>query len=131
MLTPEQRQKEVVFRGPTPAFWWIDGCTAWGLAIIGGCLLAGLLTRTNCVLAAVFLLMTYFVSPPWPWLPTPPNTEGNYLFINKNVIEMFALLALATTASGRWFGLDALIRWTFGALFGRKKPQPAPARQAA
>ena len=60
------------------------------------------------MLAAGFLLMTYFIAPPWPWLPTPPNVEGNYLFVNKNVVEMFALLALATTASGRWFGVDAL-----------------------
>ena len=44
---------------------------------------------------------------------------------------MFALLALATTASGRWFGVDALIHWTLGALFGRKTPQPAPVQRAA
>ncbi|HVS39867.1 MAG TPA: DoxX family protein [Gemmataceae bacterium] len=132
LLTPDQQQATVALPPrPTPLIWWIDGCTAWALTIIGGCLLAGLLTRTNCVLAAGFLLMTYFVSPPWPWLPTPPNTEGNYLFINKNVIEMFALLALATTASGRWFGLDAMIHWTLRALFGRKIPQPLPARKAA
>ena len=61
-------------------------------------------------------------------MPTPPNTEGNYLFVNKNVIEMFALLVLATTASGQWFGVDSLISWMFGALFGRKAPPPAPVR---
>jgi uncharacterized membrane protein YphA (DoxX/SURF4 family) len=115
----------------TPVIWWLDRATAWGLAIIGGCLLVGLLSRTNCVLAAGFLLMTYFAAPPWPWLPTPPNNEGNYLFINKNVIEMIALLALATTASGRWFGVDALIHWAFGALLGRKAPRPVPVRKAA
>ena len=75
--------------------------------------------------------MTYLAAPPFPWLPTPPNSEGNYLYINKNVVEMFALLVLATTASGRWFGVDALIHWTFAALFGRKMPRPAPVRKAA
>ena len=123
VLTPEQTQNAKPSIPPLPALYWIDGVTAWGLTVIGGCLLIGLLSRLNCVLAAGFLLMTYFASPPFPWLPTPPNNEGNYLFVNKNVIEMFALLALATTASGRWFGVDALIHWTFGALFGRKKPQ--------
>jgi hypothetical protein len=39
----------------------------------------------------------------------PPNTEGNPLFINKNVIECLALLVLATFPTGRWMGLDALI----------------------
>ena len=131
VLTPEQSQKGMASIPSLPALYWIDGVTAWGLTIIGGCLLIGLLSRLNCVLAAGFLLMTYFASPPFPWLPTPPNNEGNYLFVNKNLIEMFALLALATTASGRWFGVDALIHWTLVALFGRKQPQPAPVRRAA
>jgi uncharacterized membrane protein YphA (DoxX/SURF4 family) len=130
LLTDPQRDKGVP-PPSLPLIWWVDGITTWGLTIIGGCLLLGLLTRLNCLLAAAFLLMTYFVSPPWPWLPTPPNTEGNYLFDNKNVVEMFALLVLATTASGRWFGVDALISWTLGALFGRRPPQPAPVRRAA
>jgi len=30
--------------------------------------------------------------------------EGSYLFVNKNVIEMVALLALMTTRSGKWAG---------------------------
>ena len=32
------------------------------------------------------------------------NTEGNYVFISKNVIELIALLLLACIPSGRWFG---------------------------
>lgn len=131
LLTPEQEHKDVAFWGSRSVLWWIDGITAWGLAITGGCLLLGLFSRTNCLLAAVFLLMTYFVSPPWPWVPTPPNSEGNYLYVNKNVVEMFALLALATTASGRWFGVDALTHWAWTRLFGRKPTPTAVVRKAA
>src|SRR5262249_57167930 len=104
-----------------------------GLAILGLCLLFGLFSRTACVLAAGFLLMTSLCVPPWPWLPVAPNTEGYYAFVNKNVIEMLALLVLATTASGRWFGLDALIHAIF---FGRRRavapppPQSLPTRMA-
>jgi uncharacterized membrane protein YphA (DoxX/SURF4 family) len=125
VLTDQQRQ-----RGPVPApeppgwlkklnvvpeprspwlLWGLDLVTVWGLTAVGACLLLGLFTRTACVLAAGFLAMTYLCFPPFPWLPTPPNNEGTYLFVNKNVIEMIALLALATTASGRWFGLDAFL----------------------
>jgi uncharacterized membrane protein YphA (DoxX/SURF4 family) len=100
---------------------WIDLATMYGLTILGVCLLVGLFSRTSCVLAAAFLLMTYLCMPPFPWLPTAPNNEGYYLFVNKNVIEMLALLALATTASGRWFGLDALIHAIF---FGSRRPVP-------
>lgn len=92
---------------------WLDLATMYGLAILGVCLLFGLFTRTTCVLSAGFLLMTYLIVPPWPWLPVPPNTEGYYAFVNKNLIEMLALLVLATTASGRWFGLDALVHAIF------------------
>lgn len=80
----------------------------WVLAVIGGCLLLGFLTRTMAILGAVFLLTTYLFFPPFPWLPLPPQTEGNPIYVNKNVIEMLALLVLATTATGRWFGIDSL-----------------------
>jgi uncharacterized membrane protein YphA (DoxX/SURF4 family) len=99
--------------------WWIDQITMYGLTILGACLIVGLFTRTACLLSAAFLLMTYLIHPPFPWLPPAPNNEGYYLFINKNVIEMLALLALATTTSGRWLGLDALIHWM---LFGSRSP---------
>src|SRR5579885_1239858 len=88
---------------------WINWLTMLGLTVMGACLLLGLFTRINCVLAASFLLLTFLLYPPLPWLPLPPNSEGNYLFVNKNLVELLALLALATTASGRWFGLDGIL----------------------
>jgi uncharacterized membrane protein YphA (DoxX/SURF4 family) len=93
--------------------------------VIGAGLLLGLLTRTNCLLAAGFLALTYGCTPPFPWLPVPPNNEGYYAYVNKNLVEMLALLALATTASGRWFGLDALLH-EFVQMF-RRTPRPRPA----
>ena len=63
--------------------------------VVGACLLAGLFTRLACLVGAGFLVMTYLTHPPFPWYPLPPNTEGNPLFVNKNVIEALALLVLA------------------------------------
>jgi uncharacterized membrane protein YphA (DoxX/SURF4 family) len=97
---------------------WIDLATMYGLTVLGICLLVGLFTRTACLLSAGFLVMTYLCMPPFPWLPSAPNNEGYYLFVNKNVIEALALLVLATTASGRWLGLDALLHWM---LFGNRR----------
>ena len=100
---------------------WIDWLTRWGLTVVGGCLLVGLFTRTNCWLAAGFLFMTYLAMPAFPWLPAPPQSEGNYLFVNKNVIEMLALCALGTMATGRWFGLDAILGWMGSVITGKRK----------
>jgi uncharacterized membrane protein YphA (DoxX/SURF4 family) len=88
---------------------WIDLVTRWGLTLVGAGLLLGLFTRTACVAGAAFLLLFYLTMPPFPGLPENLRTEGHYLFVNKNLIEMLALLALATTRSGRWAGLDGLL----------------------
>jgi len=91
-----------------------DKVTMWFLVAVGACLMAGLLTRLACLLGAGFLVMTYLAYPPFPWYPLPPNTEGNPVFVNKNVIEFLALLVLATFPTGRWMGLDALIARMMG-----------------
>ncbi len=84
------------------------------ITLAGALLLVGLFTRFACILAAGFLLLTFLSAPPFPWLPLPPGTEGNPLYVNKNLIEFIALLALAGTASGRWAGLDGILAWLFG-----------------
>ena len=74
--------------------------------------------------------MTYLAVPALPWLPTGPPGEGNYLFVNKNVIEMLALFALAGIPTGRWFGVDALVVLGLeGRRGGTKVPAPAPAKK--
>jgi uncharacterized membrane protein YphA (DoxX/SURF4 family) len=95
---------------------YIDWSTRWFLLIVGILLMVGLFTRFSCFAAAGFLLLTILTQPSVPWLPAAPMNEGSYLFINKNVIEMVALLALMTTRSGRWAGLDGIVC----AIFGRR-----------
>jgi uncharacterized membrane protein YphA (DoxX/SURF4 family) len=121
VLTPAQ--KEV---GPVPpvepnrAIETIDAITPWMLCAIGTMLLVGLFSRLGAFAGAMFLLMTYLAVPAFPWLPVGPPGEGNYLFVNKNVVEMLALFALAGVPTGRWFGLDALLHWLGTALWGKK-----------
>jgi uncharacterized membrane protein YphA (DoxX/SURF4 family) len=111
VLTDEQKAKGAV---PVPEesltfIKCVDFMTRWGLLLIGAGLLLGLFSRTSAFCGAMFLLLTVLTTPALPWLPAPPNAEGSYVFINKNVIEMIALFMLACIPSGRWFGLDALI----------------------
>ena len=121
--------KEIVrVKGPVPQpdkpaiIQWIDFGTHWGLLVIGGCLLLGFFSRTASFAGAIFLVMTLLTHPHLPWLPDPPNAEGHYFFVSKNVIEMFALFMLAFIPSGRWFGIDGLIH----ALNPWRKDEPHP-----
>lgn len=104
-----------------------DALVKYGLAAVGVCLLAGFLTRTACIVGATFLLMFFLAMPPLPYWPESPRAEGHYLYINKNIIELFALLVLATLRTGRWVGIDGLLqffrpaRWRTEAVSGNVK----------
>ncbi len=100
----------------------LDTLAKYGITAIGVGLLLGLFTRLWCVAGIGFLVMTYFAAPPWPWLPPPPPSEGNPLFINKNLIEAVALLVVLCHPTGRWLGLDALIDFAWYKLMGKKPP---------
>jgi uncharacterized membrane protein YphA (DoxX/SURF4 family) len=102
---------------------WADRLVAWGLTISGLGLLLGCFTRLSCLVGAALLLMFYISLPPLPGLPDNPMAEGKYLFVNKNLVEALALLALATTRSGRWFGVDALLAWIPPFSWFRRKPK--------
>jgi uncharacterized membrane protein YphA (DoxX/SURF4 family) len=113
-ILPAEQQKSSMPETPKPPAteWsllqWSDHVVPWALTIVGGMLLIGFLTRPACIVGALWMLLLYLTMIPLPGWPEPPRTEGHYLFINKNFIEMLALLVLATVRSGRWFGLDSL-----------------------
>ncbi len=88
-----------------------DAAVKYGLIAIGVGLIAGCFTRLAAVGGAVLLLMFFLAMPPLPYLPESPKAEGHYLYINKNIIEMFALLALACLPTGRWAGVDGLLQF--------------------
>ncbi|MCS7269878.1 MAG: hypothetical protein NZ703_02235 [Gemmataceae bacterium] len=101
----------------------LDRITMWFLVLVGTLLLIGLFTPLACLAAVGFLVLTYLAHPPFPWFPLPPGTEGNPIFINKNVIEALALCVILVHPTGRWLGLDAL--WTWWCC-RRRCPAPAP-----
>ena len=100
-------------KGPVPdspsQIHQINLITMWSLMIIGIMLMTGCLTRLSALGAASLLLLFYLPLPPWPGVPEPPGPEHS-LFVNKNLVEFFACLALAFLPTGRWIGVDALIR---------------------
>ena len=120
-----------------------DVMIPWLLTIAGIGLMFGIFTRLSSIIAIGLLTVFYISTPPWgePMIPPPFVTdsaftwayydlmmshatwagnqmvgaEGNYQIINKNLIELLALIALLTTNSGRYCGFDGLIRqYIFG-----------------
>lgn len=107
LLTAEQHT-----RGAVPQPWTplrvSDTLTIVGLTALGVMLILGLFTRFAAVAAAVMLFSFYMAMPPFPGLPAAPGPEHSFI-VNKNLIEVFALLAIAALPSGKWFGIDSVL----------------------
>ncbi len=99
-------------RGPVSEPWTSlrisDMMTIAGLTVLGAMLILGLFTRLAAVMGAVMLFMFYAAMPPWPGVPAIPGPEHSFI-VNKNFIEVVALLAIAVLPTGRWFGVDGMI----------------------
>jgi thiosulfate dehydrogenase [quinone] large subunit len=88
---------------------WIDVAVPIGLALVGLSLILGLFTQLGCWGAAGFLTMFYLSAIPTSGGPQA-GAEGTYLLVNKNLIELAAVVALLAFRTGRIAGLDLL--WT-------------------
>jgi uncharacterized membrane protein YphA (DoxX/SURF4 family) len=87
----------------------IDFLNVWGLTLIGLGLFFGLFTRIAAWAGAAILLIYYIARPPFVGLMDGIPSEGSYIWVNKNLIEMFLLILLAKVPIGWMFGFDNLI----------------------
>ena len=99
-----------------------DLMTMWGLTIVGALLILGLFTRLASLAGIAFVLMFYLAAPPWIGYSYAIPTEGSYLIVNKNLVEIAALAVIFFTGSGRFAGLDRILSGLF-----RRKPRLATA----
>jgi len=126
-----------------PATWTTLEGADWimkhALLAAGVCLIVGLFSRLAAFVGAALVLLIYVAMIPLPNWPLPAQSEGNYLYVNKNLIEILALLCLTFIPTGRWVGLDGLIRIfnPFAWRSGRMEEEPQrpkevvfPARRA-
>ena len=86
-----------------------DLITMWGLTIIGVCLMLGLFTRLASLAGIGFILMFYLAAPPFIGYSYSIPSEGSYLIVNKNLVEVGALAVIMLTGSGRFAGLDRIV----------------------
>ncbi len=81
----------------------------WGLVCIGLGLIAGCLMRVASVAGMVLLGFYYLSHCPFIGATYMMPSEGSYLWIDKNLIEMAALGVLLVFPTSRVFGLDRYI----------------------
>lgn len=94
----------------------VDIINSWGMLVAGLCFMIGLFTRFSGVGLMLMLAMFYFSQPPWSGEKLPME-EGNYLYVNKNLIEFLAISVIVASGVSRAWGIDAILR--------RRRPQLA------
>jgi uncharacterized membrane protein YphA (DoxX/SURF4 family) len=87
----------------------IDFINIWGLIFIGAGLLIGLFTRAASWSGAALLLLYYLAHPPFVGIMDGNSMDGNYIWVNRNLIEMLVLVLLARIPVQWMFGTDNLI----------------------
>jgi thiosulfate dehydrogenase [quinone] large subunit len=83
--------------------------TMYGLTIVGVLLMLGLFTRLAAAGGIGFILLFYLCNPPFVGYFYAIPTEGTYLIVNKNLVELCALVVILVTGTGRFAGLDGIV----------------------
>jgi thiosulfate dehydrogenase (quinone) large subunit len=87
----------------------VDFLNIWGLMAIGIGLMLGCFTRISTIAAVLLLILYYLANPPLIGLSYSMPTEGSYLVVNKNLVEMCALIVLWFFPTGSRIGFDRFI----------------------
>ncbi len=93
----------------------VDFLNVWGLILIGVALILGLFTRVALIGGIVLLSLYYLSHPPLIGVKYAMPSEGSYLLVNKNLIEIFAMAVLLVFPTGKMAGLDGMLwKWMQG-----------------
>ena len=98
--------------------------TMYGLTVVGALLMLGLFTRLAALAGIGFVLLFYLCNPPFVGYFYSIPTEGSYLIVNKNVVELCALVVILLTGTGRFAGLDGILH---GLVVRLRRPRLATA----
>jgi uncharacterized membrane protein YphA (DoxX/SURF4 family) len=88
----------------------VDFAVTWALILIGFALLAGLFDRTSAIAGMILIAMFWMANPPLTRLDFGIPHEGNYLVVDKNLVEFFALLILFLFPTGKYLGLGVFLK---------------------
>jgi thiosulfate dehydrogenase [quinone] large subunit len=90
----------------------INFLNIWGLIFIGLGLILGCFSKIASMAGIGLLLLYYLCNPPLIGLYYSLPSEGHYLIINKNLVEMAALFILILFPTSQILGFDRFIsKW--------------------
>jgi uncharacterized membrane protein YphA (DoxX/SURF4 family) len=90
----------------------VDFLNIWGLTLIGLSLFIGLFVRWSSIAGAMLLFFYFAAYPPIFGYTFGVVAEGNYQWVDKNLIELIMLVMLASLPADFLFGADRwLKRW--------------------
>ncbi len=79
-----------------------DYAVMWGLVAMGLALITGVLARVAAVFGVALLAMFYAAQPPEPFAAAVSGADGRFFVVERNVIEILGLVAVA--AFPAWLG---------------------------
>jgi uncharacterized membrane protein YphA (DoxX/SURF4 family) len=88
----------------------VDFLNIYGLILIGISLIIGLFVRWSSVAGAVLMFLYFVAYPSFPGYNFFSIEEGNYLWVNKTLIELFILVVLTCLPTNLLWGADRLIK---------------------
>jgi len=91
----------------------VNQMNIWGLIAVGLGLIVGCFTRLAALAGIALILLYYVCNPLFVGFYYSIPMEGNYLIVNKNLVEMSALIVIALTLTGRYAGVDRILHKLF------------------
>lgn len=86
-----------------------DSLNIWGLTLIGAGLIAGCFTRYASIAGVVLLILFYVSHIPFIGSSYMIPTEGNYLWFDKNIVELCALIVTIAFPTSHIIGVDRFL----------------------
>jgi len=87
----------------------LDFLNIWGLILIGAGLILGMFTRIAAIAGMVLLAFYYLSHPPLVGATYLIPSEGSYLWVNKNLIELITLWVILLFPTWNTVGIDRFI----------------------
>lgn len=81
----------------------------WGLFLVGLGLLTGCLSKLSSIGGIIFLAIFYLSHPPFTGAGYMMPSEGSYLWIDKNLIELAALAVILAFPTSKYIGIDRFL----------------------